>query len=246
MPRTVAVVGAGRLGSAFAAALRAAGVSVIGPLGRQETAEAEIVLICVPDGEIAGVAAQFAGRCDFVGHVSGATPISRLAAAGAPMFGVHPAQSFAGDDPPSRFQGVGSAISADTPEALEIAGELASSVGMRPFVIDEEHRAGYHAAACIASNFLITIADAAEQVAAGSGLSPAQTRELFAPLVRTTVDNWLQRGPRRALTGPVERGDQDTVRAQRDAVHEVAPDLTDLFDALVTSTEHLAARKASE
>jgi len=241
MPETVALVGGGRVGTALAAALRAAGRPVIGPLGRGEIVDADVVLLCVPDSRIAEVAAQFSGRAQYIGHVSGATPINRLASAGVPMFGLHPAQTFAGQDGPERFHDVGAAVSGSTPAALRVARELATAVGMRPFEIDEAHRGAYHAAACVASNFLITIADAAEQLAAGAGLAPEQSRELFGPLVRTTVQNWFERGPRAALTGPVERGDTATVDRQRVAVHEVAPGLSDLFEALVVATETLAA-----
>ena len=82
---------------------------------------------------------------------------------------------------------------------------------MRPFEIEDSGRAAYHAAASIASNFLVTLEDAAERVAAGAGLDPAEARELLAPLVRSTVENWAARGPERALTGPIARGDEATV-----------------------------------
>jgi predicted short-subunit dehydrogenase-like oxidoreductase (DUF2520 family) len=94
----------------------------------------------------------------------------------------------------------------------------------------------------MASNFLVTLEAAAERVAAGAGLEPADARALLAPLVRATVEGWVSRGPERALTGPVARGDQDTVRAQRDAVAANAPELLTLFDELVKRTEALAGR----
>ena len=96
---------------------------------------------------------------------------------------------------------------------------------MRPFEIEDEGRAAYHAAASIASNFLVTLEAAAERVAAGAGLEADEARALLAPLVRATVENWAEHGPERALTGPIARGDEATVARQRDAVAESAPEL---------------------
>ena len=107
---------------------------------------------------------------------------------------------------------------------------------MRPFEIEDSGRAAYHAAASIASNFLVTLEDAAERVAAGAGLDPADARELLAPLVRSTVENWAARGPERALTGPIARGDEATVARQRAAIAEAAPELLALFDELAERT----------
>ncbi|HEY2005157.1 MAG TPA: DUF2520 domain-containing protein, partial [Solirubrobacteraceae bacterium] len=105
----------------------------------------------------------------------------------------------------------------------------------RPFLLADDQRAAYHAAASMASNFLVTLEAAAEAIGAGTGLD----RELLAPLVRATVENWAALGPRDALTGPVARGDEVTVRAQRAAVTERSPELVALFDQLVTATRAL-------
>jgi predicted short-subunit dehydrogenase-like oxidoreductase (DUF2520 family) len=133
-------------------------------------------------------------------------------------------------------------VAGSTPEALELAESLARALGMSPFAIDDDSRGAYHAAASIASNFLVTLEAAAETVAAGAGLGPDKARAALAPLVRTTVENWAALGPEAALTGPVSRGDDLTVAAQRAAVERVAPALAPLFDALVEATRSLAAR----
>ena len=112
---------------------------------------------------------------------------------------------------------------ATTPRALAAADDIARRLGMEPFELADDDRPAYHAAASIASNFLVTIEAAAEQVAAGAGLAPARARALLAPLVRTTVENWAALGPERALTGPVARGDEATVERQRAAVAAIAP-----------------------
>ena len=101
----------------------------------------------------------------------------------------------------------------------------------------DEDRAAYHAAASVASNFLVTLEGAAERLAATAGVD----RELLAPLVRAAVDNWERLGAADALTGPIARGDEATVERQRSAIAERTPDLLPLFDALADATRALAA-----
>ena len=140
------------------------------------------------------------------------------------------------------FAGAGAAIAGSTPRAVALARELAGALGMRPVEIAEPDRAAYHAAASIASNFLITLEAAAERLGATVGLE----RDQLVPLVRATVENWARLGPERALTGPVARGDEATVARQREAVAEAAPELLDLFDALVQATRALAAEREAQ
>jgi predicted short-subunit dehydrogenase-like oxidoreductase (DUF2520 family) len=241
-PPRLGVVGAGRLGTALAAALARAGHPVEGPAARGEVPEGcDAILIAVPDAEIASAATTVAGAAPLVGHVSGATALAALAPALADgVFGLHPLQTFAEGAGPEAFEGAGAAIAGDTPESLAFARTLAVELGMTPFEIDEDGRAAYHAAASIASNFLVTLEAAAERVAGAAGLEPAAARALLAPLVRRTVAQWSETGPERALTGPVARGDDATVAAQRDAVAAAAPELLALFDELVERTRDLA------
>jgi len=240
----IAVVGAGRVGVPLAAALREAGFSVEGPLGRGETpAACDAVVLCVPDAEIAAAAEAVAGAAPLVGHTSGATALAALGPANAERFGLHPLQTFAFG--PETFTGAGAAVAGSTPRALDFAASLARRLGMTPFEIDDEGRAAYHAAAALASNFLVTLQAAAESIAAGAGLEPSEARALLVPLLRRTVDNLAELGPEAALTGPIARGDYATVAAQRAAVEEVAPHLLDLFDELVRHTHSLAAQGAS-
>lgn len=234
VPESIGILGAGRMGTALAAALRAAGVRVHGPAGRGETLpRCDAVLLCVPDDEIE--AAASAGTAPLTGHTSGATPLTALAAAGGDAFGLHPLMTVTGDG--ATLEGAGCAIGGTSPEALDLARRLAHAIGMTPFEIADEDRAAYHAAGSIASNFLITVEAAAERVAASAGVD----RALLVPLVRATVENWAAHGPERALTGPVARGDEGTVARQREAIPE---DLLPLFDALVDATRELAGARA--
>jgi predicted short-subunit dehydrogenase-like oxidoreductase (DUF2520 family) len=238
----VAVVGAGHVGVPLAAALRVAGLTVQGPLGRGEKPTAcDAVVLCVPDAEISAAAGVVSGAAPLVGHTSGATPLAALEPANAEAFGLHPLQTFAPGSGPEAFKGAGAAVAGSTPRALDFAVFLAERLGMTPFEIDDEGRAAYHAAASIASNFLVTLQAAAETVAAGAGLEPSEARALLMPLVRRTLENVAALDPESALTGPVARGDEATVAAQRAAVEDVAPHLLDLFDELVHHTRALAS-----
>jgi predicted short-subunit dehydrogenase-like oxidoreductase (DUF2520 family) len=252
----VGVVGAGRLGTALGAALREAGLHVEGPAGRGEVPRGcDAIVLCVPDAEIPAAAATVAGAAPLVGHTSGATRLSALGPAGGAGFGMHPLQTFPerpraearSPEPPAlaAFAGAGCAVAGTTPEALAFAFGLARRLGMTPFEIDDEGRAAYHAAASVASNFTVTLLAAAERIAAGAGLAPHEARALLAPLVRRTVESLAELGPELALTGPIARGDDATVAAQRRALEDAAPELLDLFDELVRHTRVLAGHEVT-
>jgi len=207
----------------------------------------DAIVLCVPDGEIEAAATAVAGAAPLVGHTSGATPLTALAPAGAGAFGLHPLQTFAaGSTGLAAFAGAGCAVAGTTAEALAFAADLARVLGMTAFEIDDQGRAAYHAAASVASNFLVTLQAAAERIAAGAGLEPEEARRLLLPLLRRTIDNVGGLGPERALTGPIARGDEATVAAQRRAVAEAAPELLDLFDQLVHHTRALSGARASD
>jgi predicted short-subunit dehydrogenase-like oxidoreductase (DUF2520 family) len=226
------------MGNALAEALAHGRYEIEGPLGRGANGDgADVVLLCVPDREIAGAAKLIAPGRAVVGHCSGLTPLDALAP--HERFSVHPLMTVA-DGAAPKFADAGAAIAGSTPRALELAAELAGALGMHPVQIDDRDRAAYHAAASIASNFLITLEAAAERVARTAGVE----RDLLVPLIRATVENWAELGPERALTGPVARGDEATVALQREALEARAPDLLPLFDALAEATRSLAGESA--
>jgi predicted short-subunit dehydrogenase-like oxidoreductase (DUF2520 family) len=208
---TIAVVGPGRLGTALSAALRHAGLDVEGPLGRGQAPTARVVLLCVPDAEIENARPQ---GDHVVGHCSGASPLGRC------DFSLHPLMTV--PESGAAFAGVPAAVAGH-----EVARELAGRLGMIPFSVAEEDRAAYHAAAAMASNFLVILESAAERVAGTAGIE----RETLVPLVRASVENWAAHG-RAALTGPIARGDTKTLDRHRAALRERAPDLIPMYEAL--------------
>jgi predicted short-subunit dehydrogenase-like oxidoreductase (DUF2520 family) len=227
---SIAIVGAGRLGTALAAALGAASPLGRGADGRGATA----VLVCVPDAEIAAAASMIEPG-PLVGHCSGATGLDPLRPHEA--FSLHPLMTVPAGAPRDVLAGAGCAVDGSTPRALAVAEALAARLGMRAARVAGEDRAAYHAAASIASNFLVTLEGAAERLAASAGVD----RALLVPLVRAAVENWAARGAEDALTGPIARGDEETVARQRAAVAERTPDLLPLFDAMVDATRAVAA-----
>jgi predicted short-subunit dehydrogenase-like oxidoreductase (DUF2520 family) len=186
------------------------------------------VLLCVPDTEIDAAAAAIVPG-PLVGHCSGATELEALAPHEA--FGLHPLMTVThvGAD----FAGAGAAAAGTTDRARDLATRLAQQLGMRPFALAEHDRAAYHAGASMASNFLVTLEEAAQRV---SGIE----RELLLPLVRATVDRWAAEGAA-SLTGPIARGDEGTVIRHREAIADRAPDLLELYDVLADATRAVAA-----
>ena len=236
----IAIIGDGRLGRAIAAALRAASRPVTGPLGRCPDAGSAHVLLCVPDTEIAAAAAavpQLDGR--LVGHASGATTLEPLAPHEA--FSLHPLMTVTRDAPADVLAGAGAAVAGSTPAARAFAEQLAADLGMTTIEVPDGDRAAYHAAASIASNFLVTLEAAAERLAATASVP----REALAPLVRAAVEDWANLGAGDALTGPIARGDDAVVTRQRMAVAARTPELIGLFDTLAAATRDLARAHAA-
>ena len=239
-PRRLTVIGNGRAGKVLAAAFRSAGIAVEGPLARGvlPSAESDVVLICTPDSTIEDVA-LLVPQGPAVGHCCGAHGTEILGPSHQ-TFCLHPLMTITESSTASDLVGAWSAIDGSDEDMLALAGNLASKCGMTPIQIESSDRAAYHAAASVASNFLITLEAAAEEIAATAGLP----REALLPLIEATLDNWASLGPSDALTGPVARGDVATVERQRHSVEQRRPELLPLFDALCGATEQLARSKA--
>jgi len=240
----ITLVGTGRVGGSIVRALRAAGADAC-LIGREEigrTAGAEVVVLCVPDTEIEA-ACESVTVADpalrFIGHTSGATTVDALRPAarrGAERFSLHPLQTV--PDPETDLTGAPVAVAGSTPAAAALARAIAERCQMMPFDVAEESRAAYHAAAAIASNFLVALESSAEELLAAAGVEDG--RELLAPLVLRSAANWAERGAA-ALTGPIARGDEATVAGHLAAIAELAPELAPLYEALAVRTREIAA-----
>jgi predicted short-subunit dehydrogenase-like oxidoreductase (DUF2520 family) len=238
--RTVAVVGPGRAGSAIGIALVARGWQVTRVAGRAPDAEAvvaaarrfgaepvatpavgagaSLVVIATPDSAISEVAVDAAGGLEpgtLVIHLSGALGVEALAALAelrpdVLIGALHPLQTLPSPEVgEARLAGAWAAVVG--PPAV---AELAAHLDMLPFTVAADDRAAYHAAATVASNHLVALLGQVERVAATARVPLAA----FEPLVRATVDNVFALGPQQALTGPVARGDVETVLRHLDAV----------------------------
>jgi len=210
----VTVIGAGRAGTAIAARLRERGLAV--------GEDAGLRLLCVPDRAIAEVARSIEPG-PWVAHVSGGT---RLAALDPHLrrFSVHPLQTLTKRRGPEQLDGAFAGVTAETGEALERATWLAEALGLRPFVLADDRRAVYHAGASIASNFLVTLYRVASSLTAEAG-APA---DAVVPLMARTIENGFE------LTGPIARGDWETVERHREALRGTG--LEELYDTLAEAT----------
>jgi pantoate--beta-alanine ligase len=221
MITSVRVIGSGRVGSAVSARLRERGIAL-------DADGAEIVLLCVPDAAIPEVAAGVEPG-PWIGHVSGATPLA-VVAPHVRRFSLHPLQTFTRGSGPQHLDGAWAAVTGESPEALAVGFELAEVLGLRPFELDDDHRALYHAGAAIASNYLVTLQRAAARLLEEAG-APS---EALAPLMRRTVESGFE------LTGPVARGDWDTVERHVAAIRSTAPELERPYRVLADMTAALA------
>ncbi len=213
----IRVIGRGRVGGAVAARLEQRGVTVT-----DDTPD--LVLLCVPDAAIREVA-QSVAIGPWVAHVSGATLLAALEPH-ARRFSVHPLQTFTRARGPEQLDGAWAAITADTSDAEARARWLAETLGLHPFAIADADRVVYHAGAAIASNYLVTLYRAASRLLAVAGAPP----EALVPLMTRTIENGFE------LTGPIARGDWQTVDAHITEITRHAPELLPMYRALAKIT----------
>jgi predicted short-subunit dehydrogenase-like oxidoreductase (DUF2520 family) len=216
MFESVNVIGRGRVGAAVAARLEERGVVL--------REDAELTVLCVPDTAIRDVALGL-GQVDWVAHTSGATPLAALDPHER-RFGLHPLQTFTRARGAEQLDGAFAAVTAENGEARERGFELARLLGLEPFELADDARPLYHAGAAIASNYLVTLHRVASELFRAAGAPP----EALVPLMRRTIENGFE------LTGPIERGDWETVEAHRAAIRATRPDLEPLYDVLAEAT----------
>lgn len=278
---TFAVVGAGRLGTSLALALRNAGADLAGytcrtPAGasraadflgipgfadmtalvRTHAAAVDLYVLSVPDAALGGVARELAGALGeaqspadrdpriAVMHTAGATSTAVLAACadrGCLTLSFHPLQTFS--DPATsvdRLRGATVAVTpgpGDDPEGAWRLGErIARAIGAVAFRLREEHRVLYHAGATMASNYLVTLAHVAEGLLRAAGFPREAALSALLPLMRGAVENLENQGSVAALTGPLSRGDAETVAAHLSALTRDFPATSMLYRELGLAT----------
>ena len=161
----------------------------------------------------------------WVAHVSGTTPLAALDPH-VRRFSVHPLQTLVKSRGPEQLDGAFAAVTAETDDARERATWLARTLGLQPFPLDDGARTLYHAGAVIASNYLVTLYRAAAELFEDAGAPP----EALVPLMRRTIENGFE------LTGPIARGDWETVAAHVAALHDQHPELEPVYRVLAEAT----------
>ncbi|NNF65091.1 MAG: DUF2520 domain-containing protein [Acidimicrobiia bacterium] len=255
------IVGPGRAGMALALRAHAAGHKIVGVVGRdypqsqaqrvKSTAftlgdalpDADLTVVAVVDDAIGVVAEMLAfGSHEAVVHMSGLKPVSTLSSlseAGTAIGAFHPAQTLPdADRGAQRLAGAWVAITTDDEDLLQELHVFARSLGMKSFDLADEAKPMYHAAAAAAANFTTVALTMASDLFDEAGVSFDAAR----PLVEAIVDNAFELGPRNALTGPVARGDIETVRTQIEALEDTRWQAS--FRDFVRATAMVAERQS--
>ena len=251
MPKKLnsAIVGAGRLGTALALALHEHGYVISEIVSRKSTQSrrnvrqlarkvgaravtlgaplnAELVWVCVPDGAIRSCAEslyeaqEWRGKLAF--HTSGAVSSDELAAlsqSGAAVASVHPMMSFVRGVMPD-LKGVTFAVEGDA-VAVRVARGIVRGLGANFLPVRKSDKALYHAFGAFGSPLIVAELAAAEQVAAAIGISPKMARKTLAPMLRRTIENYIEHGAAASFSGPIVRGDVETVRRHLLALNKV-------------------------
>ena len=221
-----------------------------------EIPPAELVILAVSDQAIGSMAAKLQpwlkGNSESVLiHTSGGTSVSVLSesAAGHRFLGsLHPIQTFTGDENAGFFEGiycsvVASGNSSDRQRVLELLQNLAEKLGMNPLTVDDETKKKLHTAAVFCSNYMATLVYAARQVFKDDDvISPEKLPSVMAPLMRTSLENIIRTDPESALTGPVKRGDGETIQRHLDLLQN-NEQIKQLYRELGKVTAELAGNK---
>lgn len=268
----IGFIGAGVMGKAMGMLLRGCGYEIAGYSSRCETsalrvakevggkffsdntklvANCDVLFITTPDDVIRQVCHDLAKKEAFhpgqvVVHMSGSHTVAILEPAerqGAIALSMHPLQSCptpekaVGSLPHSVFSLEGS------PEALKIGKTMVSRIGADYFVLSGEDKVLYHAAACMASNYLVSLIGGAMELMEASGVEKEMILPALMPLVEGTLDNLRSMPPVEALTGPIKRGDIRTVEGHIENIGEKKPELLDMYKALGRRTLNLAMKR---
>ena len=232
----IAIVGAGRAGASFAIALRRVGhdVTVVHHDDLASFGDPALIILCVPDDAIEGVAAAIVPSPQrVVAHVAGSRNLDVLAA--HPRVGsLHPLMALPTDAGAERLVGATYCVAGD-----ELVRTVVRSLGGRVITLRDEQRPIYHAAAVVASNHLVALMGQVRSLADSIGLS----LEDFLPLARQSLVDVARFGPDAALTGPASRGDMATIDAHLAAIPESE---RSTYVALANAAFELSERRRSQ
>ena len=259
---TIAIIGLGRLGTALALQLTRAGYRISEIVSRTPASarraraltqtlkarsshnqnlrlDAGLIWLCVPDREIAVVAADLAALNIWKGktvfHSSGALDsdvLSVLRKRGARVASVHPLMTFVKGAIPA-MRGVSFALEGDA-AAVRLARRVVRDFGARQFLIGKPNKAAYHAWGAFTSPLLVAVLVTAEHVARAVGLKPTEARQMMLPIVCQTFVNYAALGPAGSFSGPLVRGDAEIVRKHLQALKKI-PEAKAVYAALARS-----------
>jgi predicted short-subunit dehydrogenase-like oxidoreductase (DUF2520 family) len=204
------------------------------------------IILAVPDAAIASVAEDLAQAglpgAPPVLHLSGALgseALAPLARRGFPTGSLHPLVAFSDDRAGARLDGAWFAVEG-APAARGLAERLVAALGGHLLPLAGEGKIGYHAAAVAASNFLVALLGVAERWMIDAGVPPQPAREALATLAGGAVESYRRLGAVEALTGPVSRGDEETVRAH---LARLSPSDRRLYSVLASTALTLARQR---
>ena len=233
----IAIIGAGRLGTALARRLSQAKylTQIVPRNSPPKILRADVIWFCVPDGKIANAAHSFSqlqwkGKYAF--HSSGVLSsdvLSSLRNTGARVASVHPLMTFVKNSVPE-LSAVPFAIEGDL-SAVRVARSIVRSLGGKPVTIKKQDKVAYHAFATMICPLLVSLLAASEKAATLAGLSAADARRRMLPIIFQTLRNYQNLGPAKAFSGPIVRGDVETVRAHLKALTK-APSAKKAYVAL--------------
>lgn len=249
MDLTFAIIGPGSVGSVLRRSLESRGFEIsavirrgddVGDLPDSTTA----VGICTPDGSIAEVTetlstsrSSWGGKLVF--HVSGALTseiLAPLALLGAHTLSFHPLSTYPPDQAGRDLTGTTIALEGHA-RAVDLMSDVARRLGGIPVVLSIRQKGAYHLAASMASNFLVTLSSSVQAVLDSAGLDP----HLMDGLVADTLSNLGSNPAAEALTGPLVRGDAETVRLHLETLTAVAPEWIPFYKAMATATIKMAS-----
>ena len=222
------------------------------PSPQEAVQEADCILITTPDDVISSACADIAVspaiKGKFVFHMSGAGGLDLLEAAkkaGASVASIHPLQSFSSiDQAIENIPGSYFGVTADK-KALSQAKNIIRSLGGIPLVISPDQKPLYHAAACFASNYLVSLLNVVESIYQAAGINEKDARKAYLPLVYGSLKNIEKSGSISSLTGPIARGDLGTIKKHLTAIKKNLPQYSSLYSSLGLITVKIAQQKGT-